>query len=49
MRLHNEDNVENLVDMNVSILTFANDGSGVFNFREDTEKSSVVIYDIIAK
>ena len=49
MRLHNEDDIEDLADRNINILTHIYDRAGIFNCREDAEKGSVVICDTIEK
>ena len=47
--LHDKDDIEDLLDMNVSIVMCVYNGARVFNCKEDTEKGSAVIYDAIAK
>ena len=49
MRLHDEDDIEDLVDRYINILTYVDNGAGIFNCREDVEKGSIIICKVIAK
>ena len=49
MRLHNEVDMEELIDRHINMLTYMDDGAGLFNCREDVVKGSVVICEVMAK
>ena len=49
MRLYDEDDMEDLVDRYINMLTYVDDGAGIFNCREDIEKGSIIICKVMAK
>ena len=49
MRLYDENDLEDLVDRYINMLTYVDDGAGIFNYREDVEKGSIIICELMVK
>jgi len=49
IKLYGKKDIEEMVNRYINILIYVNNRAGIFNSREDVEKGSIVICEIIVK